>query len=272
MTAKELNMTFCDRLRPGLGSQILSMSGYLSLAFLFSACSSMPKGLPKTYNSLGAEVGDKASLGQNMFVDEFPPTSGNDIINVAYNDVFKVGDSADVKVYNVENLTALYVVDRAGNIVFPLIGTVKVAGTNTMELQETLTRLYGEKYLQTPGISVKLEALDIELGKIVVDGAVNKPGVFELENIIRLSEAIALSEGLTADASRSKIYIVRTINGQRRVRIIDLDKVRQLGAEDPEIIPGDIIFVNESRNRVIFREFLRTVPIINSVLIYGTRR
>lgn len=212
-----------------------------------------------------------AEPDEAMFVSRFPAVSEFDLVNQAIDDVFKVGDIADVTVYNVENLSATYVVDRAGNIVFPLIGKVKVAGTSTLELQETLTRLYGENYLRNPGISVKLEAAAVNLGNIVVDGAVEKPGVFELDKVIRLSEAIALGGGLDEDASRSQIYQVRNINGQRQVQIIDLGDIRKLGAEDPQVLPGDIIFVNESRTRVAFREFLRTVPIINTILIYGTR-
>jgi len=185
-------------------------------------------------------------------------------------DIFKSGDIADVQVYNVEALTNTYVVDRGGDINFPLIGSLKVAGLTTTQLQQTLTQRYGADYLRAPSINVKLEAQD--LGRVVVDGAVNTPGVFEINDIITLSEAIALAQGLDDQTTNgSRVYIVRNIEGTRRVKEVDMRQVRQLGAADPQIIPSDVIFVEDSVGRIAFREFLRTVPLLNTAIIYGTR-
>jgi len=120
-------------------------------------------------------------------------------------------------------------------------------------------------------VNVKLEAQD--LGRVVVDGAVNKPGVFEIDDIINLSEAIALAAGLdNEDTNGSSIFIVRSINGERKVREVNLREIRKLGAADPQIIPNDVIFVQDSTGRILFREFLRTVPLLNTAVIYSTRR
>ncbi len=261
-------MTLRDRLTPlrfDIDFRPLLKISLIGFALFTAACS--------TTNQRGFLGGEKGAPGSDdVFVNDFSPISYNDLVNEAFNDVFKAGDTADVKVYNVENLSGRYVVDRSGSIVFPLIGKVDVMGRSTQEVQQSLTELYGDRFLQDPSISVQLEALEVDLGKVVVDGAVNRPGVFDMDRVIRLSEAIALGQGLTPDASRSEIYVVRNTNGSRRVRVIDLKDVHKLGAEDPEIIPGDIVYVNESRSRAAFREFLRTVPIVNSILIYGTRR
>jgi len=211
------------------------------------------------------------SLTQNTsFVNDFPAFSIDQIAQNASNDVFKIGDVADINVYNVESLTNTYVVDRAGEISFPLIGTVRVAGLSTTKLQETLTQRYGSRYLESPSINVKLETQT--LGRIVVDGAVRKPGAFEVNEIIRLSEAIALAEGLNEENTNgSKVYIVRGVNGQRQVKEVDLRAIRQLGADDPQLIPEDVIFVQDSTGRILFKEFLKTVPLINTAVLYGTR-
>jgi len=111
-----------------------------------------------------------------------------------------------------------------------------------------------------------------DLGRVVVDGAVNTPGVFEINDIITLSEAIALAQGLDDQTTNgSRVYIVRNIEGTRRVKEVDMRQVRQLGAADPQIIPSDVIFVEDSVGRIAFREFLRTVPLLNTAIIYGRR-
>lgn len=184
-------------------------------------------------------------------------------------DVFKVGDLAEITVYNVESLTGTYIVNRGGDVDFPLIGKTKVAGLSTMDLQEILTQSYGAQYLQNPNISVKIDPK--KLGKIIVDGAVNKPGVFEVFDIVNLTEAIALAGGLTVDAKKKEIYLIREVDGKRQVRTANLNEIRKLAGLDPEIYPNDIIFVEESSGRVAFREFLRTVPLFNTIAILSTR-
>lgn len=205
------------------------------------------------------------------YVKSFPDVDINSIAKRISKDTFKIGDTADVNIYQVEDLSDTYVIGRDGNINFPLIGSVQVAGLTTTQLQKTLTEKYGSSFLRTPGINVKLESS--EIGSVVVDGAVNKPGVFEVNDIIRLSEAIALAEGINQiDTTGSQIYIIRYINGERKVTQVDLREIRTLGANDPKIIPDDVIFVQDTSGRVLFREFLRTVPLLNTAVILSTRR
>ena len=206
----------------------------------------------------------------DSYVEAFSEVNINTIAQNANNDTFKIGDVADVSVYNVEALSNTYVVDGFGNISFPLIGTIKVAGLSTTQLQQTLTDRYGLKYLREPGINVKLETAD--LGRIVVDGSVNNPGVFEIKDIIRLTEAIALAEGLdNIETNGSVVYIARNINGERKVTEVDLRSIRKFAIADPQIIPNDVVFVQDSAGRIAFREFLKTVPLLNTAVIFATR-
>lgn len=236
--------------------RLKSKRALLACVFLLNACSSL-NGTPIQQNE--------------KFIEAFPDVGINQIALNSTKDTFKIGDVADVSVYNVDTLSNTYVVDRAGNISFPLIGTVKVANLTTTQLQEILTQQYGSEFLQNPGINVKLESK--ELGSIVVDGAVNKPGVFEINDVVRLSEAIALAEGLNnTDTNGSQTYIIRNIAGERKVTEVDLRTIRKLGGADPQIIPDDVIFVQDSAGRILFREFLRTVPLLNTAVIYTSRR
>jgi len=219
-----------------------------------------------------ASVGDRSSdvlADGEFYTQDFPVVSENTLAINAEQDRFRVGDTADIFVYNVETLTNTYPVDREGNINFPLIGTQKVAGLTTLELQKQLIAEYGENYLQRPSITVKLEAAT--LGNIVVDGSVAKPGVFELNKSIRLSEAIALAGGLAEYANQKEVYMVREIEGKKSVKVVNLKEIRQLGAADPQIYPQDIIYVEKDGGKAAYNEFLKTIPLLSAILIAGTR-
>ncbi len=207
--------------------------------------------------------------GTNVIVGTLPTVDAATILSLENNDVFKVGDRAEITIFNVEDLSGTFLVNKSGNIVLPLVGEIKAAGLSTEDLQSKLVAAYGETYLQNPSINVDLDPVD--LGRIVVDGAVKKSGAFDIKKIIGLSEAIAMAEGLTEDANRREVYIVRHVNGEKFLQIADLTQIRTAQVDDPKLIPGDIVFVQDSTGRIIFREFLRTVPIINTILIYGTR-
>ena len=240
------------------GLALFMKSIFLGLILSLGACA--------TENGLRAE---QIRAGEN-YVESFADVNVGTIAQDAYKNVFKVGDTADVNVFNVENLSDTYVVDGAGNISFPLIGTIRVVGLSTTQLQQTLTDRYGAQYLQNPSINVKLDSKD--LGRIVVDGSVNQPGVFEIKDVIRLTEAIALAEGLDEiESDGSLVYITRTINGQRKVSEADLREIRKFAAIDPQIIPDDVIFVQDKAGRIAFREFLRAVPLLNPVVLLATR-
>ena len=220
-----------------------------------------------------ASMGDKSNndllADGEFYTQDFPEVSENTLAINADQDRFRIGDIADIFVYNVDSLTNTYPVDREGNVNFPLIGSQKVAGLTTLELQKQLMSEYGANYLQNPSITVKLESS--MLGNIVVDGAVSKPGVFDLFKPIRLSEAVAMAGGLSENANQKEVYMVREIEGKKKVKIVNLKDIRRMGATDPQVYPDDIVYVQDSTGRMAYNEFLRTVPLLSAILLAGTR-
>ena len=219
-------------------------------------------------NKSGFNGGKNAQISESI-VSEFPAFNLDDIALGSLKDVFRIGDTAEITVYNVERLTGEYVVDRAGNVHFPLIGDVRVVGLSTVELQEVLTQKYGADYLQNPSIDVKIESK--EFGRVVVDGGVNEPGVYEIDDAVSVSEAIALANGLDEFSNGSEVYIIRSVNGERKVKLVDIRASRADVTEDSLVIPNDIIFVEDNTGRVLFREFLRTIPLLNTAIIFARR-
>lgn len=89
------------------------------------------------------------------------------------------------------------------------------------------------------------------LRKIYILGSVNKPGAYSVpaEEWLTISKAVALAGGLTGIAAPAKIILIRTSQKGKRTAVrINVCAVLQGSTEvpDPDVEPGDIIFVPES--------------------------
>jgi len=201
------------------------------------------------------------------YTEDFADVSINTLRLNAEQDLFQIGDSADISFYNVKELSNTYTVDREGNVNFPLIGVQKVAGITTLQLQQKLSAEYGQKYLQNPNITVKREAT--VLGKFVIDGSVTKPGVLELSKPISLSEAVAMAGGLSKDADQEEVFVIREVDGEKKIKKVDLKAIRKMAATDPIIYPNDVVFIQDSNKRIAYSELLRSLPLLSTILLLG---
>jgi polysaccharide export outer membrane protein len=79
-------------------------------------------------------------------------------------------------------------------------------------------------------------------------GQVNKPGAMDLPNNTRmtLSMAVSYAGSYTKFASTGSIQILRhTPSGTTRMTVADLDAILEGQVADPEILPGDVVWVPE---------------------------
>ena len=143
--------------------------------------------------------------------------------------------------------------------------------TNTVETNlKSLLESGDTRYNVTvyPGDVVKVA----RAGVVYVEGEVKKPGGFMLktnENISVL-QAVALAEGLTRTAARSRARIMRTdeATGARTEIPINLDKILAGGLTDPILRPKDIVFVPNSTGKSAFYGSTQAVVSIGSAAIY----
>ena len=69
-------------------------------------------------------------------------------------------DKLNVRVFEVKDLsTDEEVVDATGQIELPLIGRVTAAGKTTQQLQDEIAQRLGDRYLQSPQVSVAVLGL-----------------------------------------------------------------------------------------------------------------
>jgi len=171
------------------------------------------------------------------------------------------GDRLAVTIFQEPDLSRQdLLVDEAGAINLPLVGTVQVSGRSADEISREIERAYGGRYLRNPQANVSL--LQVQPLTVTIDGEVTQPGVYEIRPGYTLVSAVALARGTTLTAKADEVLVFRTIDGQRVGGRFDLTAVRAGRMPDPQLLPGDQVVVGFSRVRGIYRDFLQTAPII----------
>ncbi len=170
-----------------------------------------------------------------------------------------VGDKLNVRVFQVADLSfENLVIDTSGNVQLPLIGSVRGAGRTASEMASDIAGRLAAQYLRDPQVTVTVTEAASQ--KITVDGAVTKPGVYEMRGSTTLLQAVAMAEGPTRVADLTKVAVFRTIDGRRAVALFDLEAIRQGRADDPQVLGDDIVVVDTSRVNSVMREVLAALP------------
>jgi len=175
-------------------------------------------------------------------------------------------DTLNISVFQVESLTGEFKVDAAGKFDYPLLGAVQAQGRTTEELRQHLAAGLSQKYLQSPNVQVAIKERAEQ--KVTVDGAVQQPGVYVVKGPTTLIQAVAMARGTTQDANPSRVYVFRTIRGERVAGAFDLKMIRRAQAEDPVIYGNDIVVVDGDKSRQMIQTLLQTVPVLGLLRPY----
>lgn len=107
-------------------------------------------------------------------------------------------DILSIRVFDEPQLSDKFAVDNDGSITYSLVGRVMVAGKTVREIEESLTKLLSEGFLNRPRVSV--EVAQFRSRSIFVLGEVRTPGKYTIDNEVTLLEVIANAGSLTATA------------------------------------------------------------------------
>lgn len=99
-----------------------------------------------------------------------------------------------------------------------------------------------------------------EAGVVFVEGAVNKPGAYQLKGSTGVLEAIAMAGGPKFEARESGVQIITFANGdEKEVVPVDLDKLRANQGDNVELHDGDIVIVPTNTMKAGFSGFWRGI-------------
>lgn len=179
---------------------------------------------------------------------------------------YKIGafDRIAVSVYQEEDLSVRDVqVDSAGTLLLPLIGQVRAAGQTSTELAGTIARLYGERYLVNPQVSVVVQESVSQ--KVTVIGSVIEPGVYAIQGRTTLITALAMAKGASRVAALDNAVIFREIDGQRVGALFNIKQISRGESADPEILGNDMVVVGHSSIKAAWRDVLTAAPLFTAV-------
>jgi polysaccharide biosynthesis/export protein len=181
---------------------------------------------------------------------------------------YKIGplDVLDVAVFKVPDLSKTVQVAEDGTITYPLIGQVHAAGRTAHDLEVDLKQKLGEKYLRSPQITVLVKEYNSQ--RVTISGAVKTTGVYAIKGRTTLVQVIAMAGDIDNSTASGDIVVFRTIDGQRSAARFDADAIKNGKADDPEVLPGDVIVVDTSGTKVALSNVLRVLPLATSAAIF----
>jgi polysaccharide export outer membrane protein len=146
-----------------------------------------------------------------------------------------------------------------GSLSVPLVGNVAASGKSVQALEREITdRLL--TYVKKPRVSVTI--VESVGQRVVVEGEVTEPGVYEIAASASLLEALARAKGPTRTAALNQIVVFRRVRGQRMGAVFDLRRIRAGIDADPRLIGGDTVVVGFSNIKGTYRDFLSFAPVI----------
>ena len=177
--------------------------------------------------------------------------------SIPFNIDSSVNSSAAINV----NATG-YLVDNNGNIDFPVLGTINVAGY-TIEKLKSMLKDKLLVYLKDPVVNIRLLNF-----KVTVLGEVVSPGVRSFSsNRVTLLDAIAASGDLTLYGKRDNILLVRDFQGIKTFNRININQADFINSPFYYLDQNDVVYV-EARKAKIDATALPNFPIIVSVISF----
>lgn len=143
-----------------------------------------------------------------------------------------------------------YTVDSVGDINFPVIGKIHIAGlTREQVADKIVTELTMRNLVKDPIVTVEFANTHI-----AVIGEVNTPGRYNFnEDHITIVDAIAMAGDLTINGERSNILVMRkTSEGMQEAHRVDLTNMTNLASSPVYYLQqDDVIYVepNDKKKR-----------------------
>ncbi len=157
-----------------------------------------------------------------------------------------------------------YLVDQEGNIQFPVLGLLKVEGLTKRGVKELLDSKLKGTLLRDPYYIIRFMNF-----KITVMGEVSRAGNFSIPaEKVNVLEAIALAGELTQWGRRDNVTIIREINGNREIALLDLTNSAVFTSPYYYLQQNDIILVGEKKNKETANDQVtqRNITIVTSII------
>lgn len=200
--------------------------------------------------------------------DAFPAVATTEVAMPTDLEEYRIGprDILMVSVFNEPGLTFDQLpVSSGGTIAMPLIGTIPAAGRTAMQLAADINTRLDARYLRNARTAVSV--VTPTNFTVTVDGAVNKPGIYDIPGRLKLSQALAIAGGGAQFARMNEIVVFRDINGQRYAARFNMNDIRAGRAPDFALKQSDTVVVGYNYAMALFRDIVTTLPSAAAVFV-----
>lgn len=144
--------------------------------------------------------------------------------------------------YNNSQSTMPYVIDTNGDIDFPVLGKIRVAGMTRAQVEATIKDILVSRQLLKDAV-VSVEVLN---HYVSVLGDVKVPGRLQIEkDKLNVLEAIARCGDLNITGERTDVMVIRKIGNEQKVYHLDMTKAADIYASEAYYLqPEDVVYVN----------------------------
>ncbi len=174
-----------------------------------------------------------AQFNKNQYVDE----TGR---------ITQLSNNATTQSNSSETVTDYYLVNSQGDIDFPTLGTIHVAGMTKQEICQTIKDAIYPKYIKiVPTVDLRLMNF-----RVTVLGQVRNPGVYISKNErFNILEALANAGDLDIKGDRERIMLIRTdAEGKRQVHMLNLHDRNLLLSPYFNLQQNDFIYVEPNKS------------------------
>ena len=147
-----------------------------------------------------------------------------------------------------------------GKFTYPFLGEVDTQGLSAGQLARHLSERLQGMYANAV-VSVNIMRYGKE--RIYVLGEVNQPGLFELDKVRTLLDAIGAASGWRTDAAKTKVFIIRKDqNGKPPIKVNLMALLEQGDTSKNYLLrEGDIVFLTGSHRIDLAADLL---PLVNA--------
>jgi polysaccharide export outer membrane protein len=138
-----------------------------------------------------------------------------------------------------------YLIDANGNIDFPVIGSLKLAGLDRMAAVALLKDSL-KTYITNPIVNIRILNF-----KVTVLGEVRNPGTFTIPNErITLPEALGIAGDLNITAVRNNVLVIRDVDGKKTETRVDLTSKQLFSSPVYYLNQNDVVYVEPNRAKI----------------------
>lgn len=161
-----------------------------------------------------------------------------------------------------------YLIDREGEIDFPVIGKLKISGLSAEEVRSLLRDRLSD-YLKNPIINIRLKNFTI-----TILGEVKRAGTYPVNGErITILEALGMAGDLTVKGVRENVMVIRDFDGTKVYTRVDLTKKEAMSSPVYYLTQNDVVYVEPNQSAITASSLDNRATIavsIASILITST--